>query len=395
MRIAIVHDYLNQKGGAERVVGVLHQMYPDAPIYTLFADPDKMWPSLGDATIRESILRYFPFIRRHFKLFFWLYPLAMKSVRIPSDYDVVISSSSAYAKGFSFSQISRPVHICYCYTPMRFAWDFNRYIEKETSYRALKMMARVFVSGLKKWDLRTSKRVDEFVAISSVVKKRIKEIYSRDATIIFPPVELSPYDGDSRDQGYYLVVSRLVSYKRIDLAVEACSQLGARLLVIGEGVDRERLQTISGPTVQFLGWQPDNSVKEYMKGCTAFIFPGEEDFGMTPVEVNSLGRPVVAYKAGGALDTITDGVNGVFFDEPSVSSLKAALTRLEQMNFDTGKIVGCAHRFSRELFEQTLRDVIDDTFRFYGAPSRGEGAAVCKSQSAGMPSQVPEHQRSK
>lgn len=364
MRVVIVHDYLNQLGGAERVVGVLHQMYPEAPIYTLFSDTDKLWPSLRGADIRNSFLQRFKFVIKNFKLFFWLYPLVMRTLKLP-ECDVVISSSSAYAKGIRLPK-SKPIHLCYCHTPMRFAWNFNQYMAHETQSKTLATLARVFIPLLKWWDVRTAGLVDHFITNSSVVRERVLRCYKRDAEVIYPPVELQPAplpenlltESMQRGDGYFLVVSRLVSYKRLDLAVAACTSLNLRLFVIGVGPDRQRLEQMAGRTVTFLGWQPDETVRAYMASCTALIFPGEEDFGLTPVEVNSLGRPVVAYAAGGALDTIVDGQSGVLFREPTVISVAEALLKVQDLDWNGARIQQNAMRFDRSVFEQKLAQAV-------------------------------------
>lgn len=367
MKIAIVHDYLNQMGGAERVVAVLHEMYPDAPIHTLFYRDDKLWPSMQSADIRPTWLQKFSMIEKHFKLFFWLYPFAVRSIA-PTECDVVISSSSAYAKGFrklrKKSDRRLPVHICYCYTPMRFAWNFDNYIENETSSFIFKTLARSTVLFLRIWDVLTSKDVDVFVTSSSAVATRIQTSYQRSALVIPPPVEVE--EGEKKEGlenvPYYLIVSRLVSYKRLDLAVEACSRSGRRLVVIGSGPNRERLERMAGDTVSFLGFQSEDIVRTYMANCVALLFPGEEDFGITPVEANLHGRPVVAFAGGGALDTVIEGVTGTFFSEQTIDSLTGALQHLEETEWNEEVIRTSAMRFHRSVFEKSIRDVIDKAF---------------------------------
>lgn len=366
MKVAIVADYLTQKGGAERVVGVLHRMYPDAPIYTSVLNKEQLWDDLKDADIRTTWMQYLPGIKRHFKLFFWLYPFAFRSICI-REYDIVISSSCAYAKGVRLeagANGNKPVHICYCHTPMRFAWDFERYIAKETRFKILKTIARIIILLLRRWDLAVNENVDIFIANSNVVLKRIQKIYQRDATVIYPPVDIerflnNPVESDKIiPEPYFLVVSRLVSYKRIDLAVEACTKLGQPLFVIGEGSDRKRLESLAGPSIRFLGWQSEEVTRSYMTKCTAFIFPGEEDFGITPVEVNAAGRPVIAYHAGGALDTVIDGVTGIFFKEQDVDSLTEAIERVNNYSWDPQYISEQAKRFERNTFEKSLIDLV-------------------------------------
>lgn len=374
MRVAIVHDYLNQKGGAERVVGVLHRMFPSAPIFTTIADRQKLWSELQDARISTTWMQHIPNINRLFKLYFWLYPLAMRSIKL-DNYDVIISSSSAYAKGVPIKRkkgSKTPVHICYCHTPMRFAWDFHNYISDEKGPKALKLVARTMVPALKKWDLEVNQGVDQFIANSYTVKSRIEQTYGRDAIVVHPPVDTRKFNRmeltsvDVPEQPFFLVVSRLVSYKRLDLAVQACTKLGKWLLVIGEGPDRTRLEAMAGPKVKFLGWQPENMSMRYMNKCQALIFPGKEDFGITPVEVNAAGRPVVAYRAGGALDTVVEGVSGLFFDKQDVDCLMEALKLVEQTVWHKEKIEALAERFSKERFAENFHCNLQSTLKRHG-----------------------------
>jgi glycosyltransferase involved in cell wall biosynthesis len=355
-RIVIVHDYLNQRGGAEKVVGVLHKMFPHAPIYTSIVDRNHLWSDLKDADIRTSFMQRLPFVHRKFKWFFWLYPVAFRMMSLP-DCDVVISSSSAYAKGVKLPKESRPIHICYCHTPMRFAWNFEEYIRYETPSKILKIIARCIVPLLKRWDKANVKQVDLFIANSRAVQQRIQRIYNREALVLHPPVDL-PQRLVRQQEGYFLILSRLVSYKRLDLAVEACTRAGFPLVVIGDGPDRARLESISGANVKFLGFQSQEVIVEHLARCKALIFPGEEDFGITPVEAHAQGRPVVAYRAGGALDTVIEGVNGLFFDEQSPDRVVEALRKVDDYDWDPDVIRQSAERFSRERFEARLKEIV-------------------------------------
>ncbi|MBD8069398.1 glycosyltransferase [Bacillus sp. PS06] len=357
MRVAIVHDYLNQAGGAERVVGVLHQIFPDAPIYTTILDKEKLISELKEADIRTTWMQKIPGINKHFKTYFWLYPLAMKSITL-SEYDLIISSSSAYAKGVRKSKDS--IHICYCHTPMRFAWDFDTYMNGVNIPKFLKFIAKMMVAPLRLWDKTTSKGVDYYIANSSIVQKRIKQNYDLPSKIIFPPVNLTRFkDISLENDEYYLVVSRLVSYKKIDLAIEACTKLGKRLVIIGDGPDRTRLESIAGPSVEFLGRISDKDVESYMKKCKAFIFPGIEDFGITPLEVNACGRPVIAFRAGGALDSIKSGVNGMYFEEQNVNALMEVLNSFDSKTWNPREIRKHAENFSEERFIKELKEYIN------------------------------------
>lgn len=360
-RIAIVHDYLNQRGGAERVVSVMHSMYPDAPIFTSIVDRDSLFDELRDADIRHTWMQRLPGVLRHFKKYVMLYPKAFESMKLDG-YDIILSSSSAFAKG-----VIKPLgslHVCYCHTPMRFAWDYERYIEKEGVGSAAKKILPVLVKRLKEWDLKTANRPDFYIANSSVVQRRIKEFYGADSVIIPPPVDVGRFK-IAEPEGYYLIVSRLNAYKRIELAVEAFSGLKLKLKVVGDGPFRENLERFKIPNVEFLGRLGDDETASAYSRCRAVIFPGEEDFGIVPLEANAAGRPVIAFKAGGALDTISDGMNGIFFNEPSSASLADAVRRMERIHgdFDATAIRAHALNFSNEVFMQRLGEFIATKYK--------------------------------
>lgn len=357
VKVAIVHDYLNQMGGAERVVAVFRKMFPDAPIYTTIVDQDKLLPELQDAVIHTTWMQRIPGILRRFKLFFWLYPFAVSSMKL-KDYDLILSSSSAYAKGARKERGS--VHVCYCHTPMRFAWDFEGYMEGVAVPRSLKRIAKGLTYPLQRWDRSNSARVDRLIANSTIVKERISRTYGVKAQIIFPPVDISRFSVSEESPGdYFLVVSRLVSYKRMDLAVQACTRLGQKLLIVGDGTDRQRLEQMAGDTVTFLGRRSDEEVVHYMQHCKALIFPGLEDFGITPLEVNACGRPIIAYRAGGALDTVVAEQTGLFFEEQSVESLMEAIKHFETYDWDAARIRLHAEAFSEDIFMERLQSSIE------------------------------------
>jgi glycosyltransferase involved in cell wall biosynthesis len=356
-KIAIVHDYLNQMGGAERVVELLHRMYPEAPIYTTIVDWDRLWPELRNADIRTTWMQKIPGILKRSKQFFWLYPFAIGSLNLRG-YDLVISSSSAYAKGAPVK--GKTIHLCYCHTPMRFAWDFSTYMEANEASKFQKVLAKWMMIPLRMWDKVTSKKIHRLIANSTVVKTRIATYYGRASIVIYPPVNISRFTIADNDIGdYFLVVSRLVSYKRIDLAVEACTKTGKKLVVIGDGPDRKKLELLSGPTVQFMGRLPDELVVHYMQHCQALIFPGVEDFGITPLEVNACGRPVVAFRGGGALDTVVPDVNGVFFEQQTVVSLIEGLDSMDQKKWNSLNIRKHAEEFSEAVFIKGLTELIE------------------------------------
>lgn len=361
LKVAIVHDYMNQMGGAERVVAVFHKMFPEAPIYTTIVDRDKLLAEFEDADIRTTWMQRIPGILSKFKLFFWLYPFAVRSMNVKG-YDLILSSSSAYAKGVRKGR--QGTHVCYCHAPMRFAWDFETYMDSVQMPNLVKRIAKWFTYPLQVWDKNNSKRVDSLIANSSIVKKRIGQWYGMDASIIFPPVEISRFSIDEENaEDYFLVVSRLVSYKKIDLAVEACTRLGKRLLVVGDGPDRQRLEQLAGDTVTFLGRRSDEEVVRYMQRCKALIFPGIEDFGITPLEVNACGRPIIAYHEGGALDTVVAEKTGLFFEEQSVDSLSAVMRSFDQYEWNPESIRQHAEKFSEDIFITRLQSSIDSLLR--------------------------------
>jgi len=374
-KVAIVHDYLNQAGGAERVVAVFRKMFPDAPIYTTIVDRSKLYPELRDAAIRTTFMQRIPGILKRFKLFFWLYPLAVRTIDV-RDYDFILSSSSAYAKGVRKGR--NAVHLCYCHTPMRFAWDFEGYMEGMAVPRAAKAAAKLLTYPLRAWDRANSRRVDRLVANSTVVQDRIGRYYGIHAPVIHPPVDVDRFAvAEGPPEDYFLVVSRLVSYKRIDLAVTACTRAGKRLVVIGDGPDRKRLESLAGPSVTFLGRQSDEEVVRRMQRCRALLFPGEEDFGITPLEANACGRPVIAYAGGGALDTIRPGVNGLFFERQAPEELERALRDFESCEWDGEAIRRHAESFRERVFMERLEASIRGLLgRKAGDPKRAADIGV-------------------
>lgn len=356
MRVAIVHDYLNQYGGAERVLEALHDLYPDAPVYTSIYDPEAMPPSYRTWDIRTSFIQRLPGWKKHFRRYFLLYPSAFESFDL-SAYDLIISSSSAYAKGV----IPRPdaVHVCYCHTPMRFAWRTNDYIEREQLRGPVRSVLPLALTYVRLWDVVTANRVDVFVANSREVARRIRRYYGREAEVVPPPVDLPPYAPRS-PADFYLAGGRLIPYKRIELAVEAFNHLRLPLKIFGDGRDRRRLERLAGPTIEFLGWVDETTRRDLFARCRGFVFPGEEDFGITPVEAMAAGRPVIAYGAGGALETVIEGVTGRFFYEPTATALAAAVLAAQHDTYDALTIRRHAEHFGRERFLRQMRAVIDE-----------------------------------
>jgi glycosyltransferase involved in cell wall biosynthesis len=336
-------------GGAERVAMAMHDSFPSAPIYTTVALPHRLPKRLRTADIRTSPMQWLPGIEHRFRQYFMLYPWAVEHFDL-SEYDLIFSSSSGYAKGVR----RRPdaIHVCYCHTPMRWVWRYKDYVARERFGGVTRSALPFALWGLKKWDLRAAQQPSFYIANSQLVAERIRQIYGRDSTVIPPPIDVDRFQPAAEDEidDYYLVLSRLVSYKRIDLAIEACKRLDRRLVIIGDGPDRERLESIAGPKTEFLGRQPDEQVNHYASHCRALLFPGEEDFGMVPLEVNAAGRPVVAFRGGGAVETVVEGVTGVFFNKADSASVIEAIEELESRSWRPSALRQHAEKFDQRVF---------------------------------------------
>ncbi len=353
MRVALVASYLTQYGGAERVLEAAHALFPNAPVFT-----SAFWPPAFPATyqtwdIRTSFLNRVPVHNQ--RLLLPLYPAAFESFDF-AGYDTLISITSAFAHGIRVPSGAR--HICYCLTPARFLWTYDDYIERERIGRLPRLVLPLFIRRLREWDRRVANRVSQFIAISQVVRERIAKYYQRDSTIIYPPVDVDRFQVSRTHDNYFLILSRLVPYKRIDLAVQAFNELELPLIIAGDGRDRPRLQAMAKSNVQFLGRVPDETAKELLARCRAFVFPGEEDFGITPLEAGACGKPVIAFAAGGALDSIIDGVTGEFFREPTTSSLANVVRQFDDHKFDAATIRRHAEKFGVEVFKSKLSELV-------------------------------------
>lgn len=346
-KIALVHDYFIQMGGAERVAAALHDSFPSAPMYTTVALPHRLPKELRGADIRTSAMQHLPGMEQRFRQYFMLYPFAVERFDL-SAYDLIFSSSSGYAKGVR--RRSNAIHVCYCHTPMRWVWRYEDYVARESFGRVTRSLLPLSLWGLKKWDLRAAQQPNYYIANSRQVAARIKQVYGRESIVIPPPIEVDRFQMSRQVDDYYLVLSRLVPYKRIDLAIEACNRLGRRLVIIGDGPDRERLEKLAGPKVEFLGRQPDSQVNLYASRCRALLFTGEEDFGMVPLEVNAAGRPVIAYRGGGAMETVIEGLTGVFFNKPMAASLIGAIEDFESRSWSQNALRRHAEKFDRSVF---------------------------------------------
>jgi glycosyltransferase involved in cell wall biosynthesis len=379
--VAIVHDYLNQQGGAERVAEVFSRMFPGAPIFTSIYRPDCVDPYWRTVDVRTSFLQRLAPSLKLAKALLPLYPPAFESFDL-SEYDLVISSASTFAKGV----ITRPdtCHVCYCYTPTRFAWRYHDYIARERLPRGARVILPFVVSRLRVWDYAAAQRVDQFVAISTAVAARIEKSYRRSAVVVEPPVDAAYFGDQAEVDDYYLVMSRLQPYKRIDLAVEACSRIGVRLKVAGEGPDRERLESLSGPTVEFLGRVTDTEARHLFSHCLALLWPGEEDFGLAPVEAQASGRPVVAFAAGGALDTVIDGETGALFSPQSADALVDVLQRFNPSSFDESVLRANAERFHVDRFVERMIATLEEAYDRFGSRLGVQTVAAAGGDSRGI-----------
>lgn len=354
MKVAITADWLNTSGGGERVLMQLHRMFPEAPVYTTVCDRDAIPAAMRGWDIRTSFLQRVPFARRRHQPFLPLMPMAFEQFDM-SEYDLVITTNSACAKGV----ITRPgaLNVCYCYTPCRYIWDL--YHEYTRGMRTRALFAPV-AHWLRVWDRLSADRVDHFIGISHEVGSRIRRHYRRDAEVVYPPVDVDRIRPNGLPpEDFYLVVARLVPYKRVDLAVQAASRLGRRLVVVGDGSERRRLEALAGPTVEFLGRRGDDEVADLLARCRAFLFPGWEDFGIAPVEAQAAGRPVIAYGRGGAAETVVDGATGVLFEEQTVDSLAEAMLRADGIAFDPATCRRNAERFGSDVFRAQLGAAIE------------------------------------
>lgn len=361
LKVAIVHDWLVSYAGADRVVDCMHHVFPDAPIYTLVYDKEKMPTWFRDYDIRTTWIQKLPFATKLYKKLLPLMPGAFEALDL-SEYDLVLSSSSSCSKGV----ITRPdaVHICYCHTPIRYVWDFY-YTYRANANPLVRAVMPSQMHKLRQWDKCAADRVDYFIANSRYIAQRIKKYYRRDSDVIYPCVHInqSPF---VEKEDFYLVVGRFTWYKRIDLAVAACTKLGRRLVVIGTGDEESRLKAMAGPTVEFKGGGlSDEEVRGYYLRAKAFLFPGEEDFGITPVEAQSAGTPVLAFGRGGACETVEDGRTGLLFHAQTVESLAECIEKFEAEGVACSKEEIRAHSlsFSEARFEEELHAYCDRRVR--------------------------------
>ncbi|PZE20821.1 glycosyltransferase [Paenibacillus xerothermodurans] len=355
MKVALVHDYLNQYGGAERVLECFMDLFPEAPVYTIISDLSKMPERFRQAKIHNSFVQNIPFSRTQYKKMLGLFPLAVEQFDLRG-YDLILSSSSAFAKGI----LTNPsqLHICYCHTPMRYVWDLYHQYMEEISNPLFKKVLPFILHRIRNWDQISSHRVDHYISNSHNVSRRISKYYKRESHVIHPPVAVDRFQPTDQEEDYFLIVSRLIPYKRIDLVIEVFNRLKLPLVIIGDGYDRDRLKKLAGPTVTMLGYQSDETITEYYAKCKAFILAGEEDFGITPLEAQANGKPVIAFGKGGALETVVEGKTGVFFHEHSIASLAEAVEHFHTLYFDPQFIRRHADQFNERRFKQQISNFI-------------------------------------
>ena len=358
-KIALVFDWMTNPGGAEKVNYTLHQMFPEAPIFTSIYNKEKLKEFKG-ANVKTSFIQNLPFAKNKHQLYLGLMPYAYENFDL-SDFDIVISSSHACAKGI----ITKPetLHFCYCHTPMRYAWDnWHKYFEEYKMNRVFKGIAKKRIHKIRMWDRISADRVDHFIANSTITQRRINKYYNRTSTVIHPMIETSKYKIAKENKGYFLAVGRLTPYKKFDLIVEAFNDLGLPLKIVGTGVMETELEEKAKKNIEFLGYVDDETLRKIYSESEALIFPQLEDFGITPLESMASGRPVIAFNQGGALDTVVDGETGVLFKKQNKRSLKKAVENYLAMKdkFDPVNIRAHVLKFDKKVFEKILIKYIKD-----------------------------------
>jgi glycosyltransferase involved in cell wall biosynthesis len=369
MKVALVHDHLVQDGGAEKVLLALQEIFPNAPTFTLLYDPKRVSKEFAGKDIRTSFLQKLPFGLKKYQWFLPLMPAATESHDL-SEFDVVISSSSAFAKGV----ITKPgtLHVCYCHTPTRYLWsDTHSYVQELNANRLAKALLPILLNRLRVWDRLSSDRVDRFIANSRTVAERIRKYYARDSEIIYPPVEIEKFSVAKQPGTYFLAGGRLVSYKRFDLIIQAFNRLSLPLKIFGDGPLASEYRKNARPNITFTGKVSDAEKSELYKGAIAFIHPQEEDFGITALESMAAGRPVIAYGVGGALETVIPGVTGEFFGDQEWEGLAATIIRFNPSSYDSETIRAHAESFDVSVFKRRIAAFVSEAWKAHKA----EGAA--------------------
>ena len=365
MKIALVHDFLAQDGGAERVLKAFCEIYPEAPIYVWFYDPQSVDPFFRQKDIRTSFIQRLPLSKRRYQWYLPLLPTATDSLDL-SGFDVVLSSSSSFVKGV----ITQPetLHICYCHTPPRYLWtDTHEYVRNLKKNWIIKKILPFYLTRLRSYDMLSANRVDTFIGNSKNVARRIKKYYGRDSVVIHPPTTIPTGDYRADIGNYFLAGGRLMSYKRFDLVIQAFNKLNVPLKIFGTGPEATTLQSIAKSNIRFEGKVSEEKKHELIKHCRAFINPQNEDLGITPIEAMAFGRPVIGYGEGGNLETVVNGVTGVLFPEQTLESLSEIVLTFDEKKFDSEKIHEHAKQFSEENFKRKIRDFVENEYRNFRA----------------------------
>lgn len=360
-KIALVFDWMTTPGGAEKVNLNLHKIFPEAEIFTSIYNSDTL-KGFEKAKIHTSFIQKLPFAQKKHQYYLGLMPYAFENFDL-SDFDIVISSSHSCAKGV----ITKPetLHICYCHSPMRYAWDkWHNYIDEYKMNSLFKKIARLKIHKLRIWDRLSAERVDHFIANSTTTQKRISKYYSKNSDIIFPMVDTSKFFISKQTKGYFLAVGRLIPYKKFDLIIKVFNETGLPLKIVGRGIHEEELQKIANGNIEFLGNVDQKELSKLYSECEAYIFPQIEDFGITALESMSSGRPVIALAKGGALDTVIDGETGIYFEDQTIHSLKNAITKYQKNKnkFNPQKIKEHAEKFNEEAFKLKILNYIKEKF---------------------------------
>jgi glycosyltransferase involved in cell wall biosynthesis len=367
MKVALIHDHLAQDGGAEKVLQVFCDMYREAPIYTLLYERKNVEKNFKGRHIETSIIQKLPGGVKHYRWYLVFMPMAVEFFDLRS-YDVVISDASAFAKGVITS--TKTLHICYCHTPTRYLWsDTHQYINELHYNKFFKKIIALSLSFLRMWDHGAADRVDYYIANSQFIAKRIKKYYNRDSAVIYPPVEVGNFYLSETLGDYYLIGARLVPYKRFDIVIEAFKANGKKLKIFGSGIDADRLKKIAAgaPNIEFLGRVSDEERAKLVSECLAFIHPPEEDFGITIIEANASGRPVIAYASGGAKELVKQGMTGEFFTEQTPESLQQALDQFDPAKYAPAALRAYAETFSPERFKREIEDFVAEKRKEYFA----------------------------